>query len=146
MKRYVGEGVPIGLLGYSGGEPVTVHLRYEKEVLAHTTGEVAPDRIIFEVENVTAERGIMVVAVVPPGVDMAATPISFVPFLDGKRLITTQTFRDLFRSEVIAAREGISVKDITLLFTDLKESTALYDRIGDLSAFSLSARGRPCPC
>ena len=117
--------------------PQTVHLRYEKEVLAHTTGEVAPGRIIFEVENVTAERGIMVVAVVPPGLDMAATPISFVPFLDGKRLITTQTFRELFRSEVIAAREGIGVKDITLLFTDLKESTALYDRIGDLSAFSL---------
>ena len=45
-------------------------LRYEKEVLAHTTGEVAPGRIIFEVENVTAERGIIVVAVVPPGVDI----------------------------------------------------------------------------
>ena len=38
---------------------------------------------------------------------------------------------------MIAAREGIGVKDITLLFTDLKESTALYDRIGDLNAFSL---------
>ena len=38
---------------------------------------------------------------------------------------------------MIRASEGIGVKDITLLFTDLKGSTALYDRIGDLNAFSL---------
>ena len=55
----------------------------------------------------------------------------------GKRLLTTQTFRDLFRSEVIRGHEGIGVKDIALLFTDLKGSTALYDRIGDLNAFAL---------
>ena len=51
--------------------------------------------------------------------------------------MTTQTFRDLFRSEVIRGHEGLGVKDIALLFTDLKGSTALYDRIGDLNAFSL---------
>ena len=33
--------------------------------------------------------------------------------------------------------EGLGIKDITLLFTDLKGSTALYERIGDLDAFSL---------
>src|SRR5206468_830411 len=31
----------------------------------------------------------------------------------------------------------IGVKDITLLFTDVKGSTSLYDRIGDLNAFAL---------
>jgi hypothetical protein len=46
--------------------------------------------------------------------------VHFVPFLNGKRLLTTQAFHDLFRSEVIKAREGIGIKDITLLFTDLK--------------------------
>ena len=49
-------------------------------------------------------------------------------------------FADLFRSEVIKAREGIAVRDIALLFTDLKGSTALYDRIGDLNAFALVQR------
>jgi len=63
-----------------------------------------------------------------------------VPFLNGKRLLTTQTFRDLFRSEVIKASEGIGVKSITLLFTDVKGSTELYERIGDLNAFSLVQR------
>jgi class 3 adenylate cyclase len=37
---------------------------------------------------------------------------------------------------VIEATEGIGVRDLTLLFTDLKGSTELYDRIGDLNAYS----------
>ena len=34
-------------------------------------------------------------------------------------------------------RRGLAVQRPTLLFTDLKGSTALYDRIGDLKAFDL---------
>jgi class 3 adenylate cyclase/predicted RNA-binding Zn-ribbon protein involved in translation (DUF1610 family) len=63
--------------------------------------------------------------------------VSFDPFLSGKRLITTQTFRNLFRSETVSDNEGIGVKDITFLFTDLKGSTALYDQIGDPKAYYL---------
>jgi hypothetical protein len=32
----------------------------------------------------------------------------------------TQTFRDCFRSEVIGSTEGIAVRDVTLIFTDLR--------------------------
>jgi class 3 adenylate cyclase len=92
------------------------------------------------VENATSERGTFYVAVLPPGFQFGHAPVRFQPFLTGKRLLTTQTFRDLFRAEVIPAKEGISIKDISLLFTDLKGSTALYDRIGDLNAFSLVQR------
>jgi class 3 adenylate cyclase len=106
-------------------------------VRAHTTGKLAPGRITFAVENATIERGTFCVAVLPPNFEFGRAPIKFLPFLTGKRLLTTQAFRDLFRSEVIRASEGIGVKDIALLFTDLKGSTALYDRIGDLNAFSL---------
>lgn len=63
--------------------------------------------------------------------------ITFDPFLSGKRLLTTQTFRTLFRSETVSVDEGIAVKDITFLFTDLKGSTALYDQIGDPKAYFL---------
>jgi class 3 adenylate cyclase len=75
--------------------------------------------------------------VLPPGFVPGHMELEFNPFLTGKRLLTTQTFRNLFRSEVIRASEGIGVTDIALLFTDLKGSTALYDRIGDLNAFAL---------
>ena len=110
---------------------------FDKEVREHTPGVVAPGAITFDVKNATAQRGTFWLAVLPPGTKVGQAPISFVPFLTGKRLLTTQAFRDLFRSEVIRGSEGIGVKDITLLFTDVKGSTALYDRIGDLNAFAL---------
>lgn len=55
----------------------------------------------------------------------------------GKRLLTHATFRALFRNEVVAINEGIGIRDLSFLFTDLKGSTDLYDRIGDLKAFAL---------
>jgi class 3 adenylate cyclase len=134
------EGKAALLFSVTGSPSTAAQVRrvlYDRKVDAFTTGEVAPGTITFEIDNATSERGVFVVAVVPPGVEVGDAPISFVPFLTGKRLLTTQAFRDLFRSEVIKASEGIAVRDIALLFTDLKESTALYDRIGDLNAFSL---------
>jgi class 3 adenylate cyclase len=70
-----------------------------------------------------------------PDANFQRPRIRFAPSLSGKRLLMTQTFRDFFRSEVIAATEGISVRDVTFVFTDLKGSTALYERIGDLNAY-----------
>jgi class 3 adenylate cyclase len=63
--------------------------------------------------------------------------LSLRPGLSANRLLATQTFRDLFRSEVLAQDETLAIKDITILFTDLKGSTSLYDRIGDAKAYVL---------
>lgn len=46
-----------------------------------------------------------------------------------------QVFRDLFSSEVVRPGEEISVSSITLMFTDLRNSTKLYREIGDAPAF-----------
>ena len=46
-----------------------------------------------------------------------------------------QVFRDLFASEVLRPGEEISVGSLTLMFTDLYESTRLYQKIGDAPAF-----------
>lgn len=46
-----------------------------------------------------------------------------------------QVFRDLFASEVIRPGEEISVGSVTLMFTDLRNSTKLYREIGDAPAF-----------
>jgi class 3 adenylate cyclase len=59
------------------------------------------------------------------------------PRLTAKRLFATQTFHDLFRSEVFQESEGFGVKDVTILFTDIKGSTQLYQHIGDLNAYAL---------
>ena len=130
----------LSIVGAPASGTQVVPVAYGDEVHGRGVHEIAPGKIVFTLANKTSERGMFAVAVLPPGFDMGGAPIHFVPFLNGKRLLTTQTFRDLFRSEVIKARDGIGVKDITLLFTDLKGSTALYDRIGDLNAFALVQR------
>ncbi|MHB8873204.1 MAG: DUF5939 domain-containing protein [Myxococcaceae bacterium] len=59
------------------------------------------------------------------------------PYLTGKRLVTNQIFRELFRSESLPSQDGLEFKSLTLLFTDLKGSTQMYGRIGDFRAFGL---------
>jgi class 3 adenylate cyclase len=46
-----------------------------------------------------------------------------------------QIFRDLFSTEALRAGEQISVGTLTVLFTDLRNSTQLYRQIGDATAF-----------
>jgi len=46
-----------------------------------------------------------------------------------------QIFRDLFSSEALRPGEQISVGTLTVLFTDLRNSTKLYREIGDATAF-----------
>lgn len=48
-----------------------------------------------------------------------------------------QEFRDLFSNEVLARGEEFNVALLAFLFTDLRGSTALYERVGDGPAFSL---------
>ena len=51
-------------------------------------------------------------------------------------LLARQTLR-LFRSEHVDEGEGLGIRQVTFLFTDLKGSTALYERLGDLNAYAL---------
>ena len=59
------------------------------------------------------------------------------PFLTAKRLLTNQTFRDLYRTDALDVEQRLKITSLTFLFTDLKGSTELYDRVGDLVAFDL---------
>lgn len=62
------------------------------------------------------------------------------PYLTGPRLIASQTFRDLFRAASIPSEGGLELKSVTVLFTDLKGSTAIYERVGDIRAYELVRR------
>ncbi len=59
------------------------------------------------------------------------------PFLTATRLLSNQTFRDLYRSGTFDPEQPFKITSLTVLFTDLRGSTALYDRVGDLAAFDL---------
>lgn len=58
-------------------------------------------------------------------------------YLTGKQVAVTQVFRDLFRSESIPSDLGLAFKSVTFLFSDLKGSTALYQRVGDIRAYEI---------
>jgi class 3 adenylate cyclase len=48
---------------------------------------------------------------------------------------TLQVFRDLFSREILRPGEQISVGSLAVLFTDLRDSTGMYRRLGDAPAF-----------
>ncbi len=59
------------------------------------------------------------------------------PFVTAKRLLTNQTFRDIYQTDTLDADQRLKITSLTFLFTDLKGSTALYERVGDLVAYDI---------
>ncbi|KEA05067.1 adenylate/guanylate cyclase domain-containing protein [Rhizobium rhizogenes] len=59
------------------------------------------------------------------------------PFLTAKQLLSNQTFRDIHRTDTIDVDQRLKITSLTFLFTDLRGSTELYERVGDLAAFDL---------
>jgi class 3 adenylate cyclase len=95
--------------------------------------------LFVEVENVGATRGSLLLINWPPDI-LALTvkpALDFDPYMSGAMLLARQTFRRLFRSERVDEKEGLGIRQVTLLFTDLKGSTAMYERLGDLNAYAL---------
>lgn len=82
-------------------------------------------RAVIEMHQVTTKHWEHAMSLTPPR------------FLTGSRLIMNPTFRELFTSEMINPSSGLGIKSVSILFTDLKGSTELYERIGDLEAFAL---------
>lgn len=94
--------------------------------------DIAAGPVEIAFTNATDERYALLITNLPDHYDLTLRA-----FLSGAEVLSNQTFLDLFSEETIVAGEGLAVQRLTLLFTDLRGSTALYDRIGDLKAFDL---------
>ena len=57
--------------------------------------------------------------------------------LTAHQVTALQAFRDMFSDEVLRPGDEVAIGTVTLMFTDLKGSTALYDRVGDAPAFHM---------
>jgi class 3 adenylate cyclase len=121
------------------GEPTRerqgLSLIYDREHTTHQTLEMRPGQVRIAIDNRTETR-------VLPSVFIADDELhNFLarrrPFLTAKRLLTNQTFRDLYRTDTVAVDQRLKITSLTFLFTDLRGSTELYERIGDLAAFDL---------
>jgi class 3 adenylate cyclase len=122
--------------------------RVERIDITHCDGRpgekmqtVAPGSLTYNLTNASPAR-IIATAISVSAAERRAysgtTPgFKLGGFLSGSRLLSTQTFLDLFPSETVMSAGGLAVKRVAVLFTDIKGSTALYDRIGDMKAFNL---------
>ena len=46
-------------------------------------------------------------------------------------------FRERFSDDVLSVEESLEIRNVVLLFTDIKGSTSLYDTLGDAKAYNL---------
>ena len=121
------------------GEPTrerqTLSLSYNREHTHNQTLEMRPGPLRVALENRTDAR-------VLPTVFLAGHALHDLlgkrrPFLTAKRLLSNQTFRDLYRTDTLDVDQRLKITSLTFLFTDLRGSTELYERVGDLVAFDL---------
>ena len=102
-------------------------------------GHLRAGLVTLTIRNTGQERASAWVVQYPPVPDQAAF-VEFLPVLTAKKLLSNQTFRSLFRSETVPESESLKVRDLTYLFTDLKDSTLMYDTVGDVNAYDLVRR------
>ncbi len=57
--------------------------------------------------------------------------------LTAPEVISLQAFRDLFSAATLRPGDEAGVSQVALLFSDLRGSTALYERVGDAQAFNI---------
>jgi class 3 adenylate cyclase len=121
------------------GEPVSerqnLTLVYTNLRAPTGTMELRPGPLRLSLENRTDRR-------VLPGIWVANDAMhDFIgkrrPFLTAKRLLSNQTFRDIYRTDTLDVDQRLKITSLTFLFTDLKGSTELYERVGDLVAFDM---------
>jgi class 3 adenylate cyclase len=121
------------------GEPTrerqSLSIVYNKAQAATKTLTMQPGPLRLTLDNRTDVR-------IVPGVYIAGQAMHDMlgkrkPFLTAKRMLTNQTFRDIYRTDTLDVDQRLKITSLTFLFTDLKGSTDLYERVGDLVAFDL---------
>src|ERR1700744_1960244 len=121
------------------GEPAEelqhLSLVYNKVGSPVETTTLRPGPLLLSLDNQAPRR-------VLPSVFIAADALPHLigkrkPFITAKRMLSNQTFRDLYKADNLDIDQRLKITSMTFLFTDLKGSTALYERVGDLAAFDL---------
>jgi class 3 adenylate cyclase len=125
----------IDVKGEATRERQALSMVFNKVKTPTGTVEMQPGPLRVAFENQTDRR-------VLPALWIAGDPLHRLlgkrrPFLTAKRLLTNQIFRDIYRTDTLDIDQRLKITSLTFLFTDLKGSTALYERVGDLVAYDL---------
>ncbi len=121
------------------GEPTkerqTLSIVLDREHAPTGTAVMRPGPLRLQFENRTEVRTLP--ALLLAGHELHDLMAKRRPFLTAKRLLTNQTFRDIYRADTLDVDQRLKITNLTFLFTDLKGSTELYERVGDLVAYDM---------
>jgi class 3 adenylate cyclase len=121
--------------GEETSERQSLSLIFNKADVPVDAVALRPGALRLTLENRTDARVLPAVWVVNQRLEDILTRRK--PCLTAKRLLTNQTFRDLYRTDTLAIGQRLKILSLTFLFSDLKDSTGLYEHVGDLVAFDL---------
>jgi len=125
----------IEVKGEPTGERQNLTLVYHNVRTPTETIELRPGPIRLSLENRTGTRVLPTIWVTDD--QFGSITGKRRPFLTAKRLLSNQTFRDIYRTDTLDIDQRLKITSLTFLFTDIKGSTELYERVGDLVAFDL---------
>jgi class 3 adenylate cyclase len=125
----------IDVVGEPTRERQSLTLVLDRRGVATTKASLRPGPLRLNLENRGDVRAL-------PGVWIAGEALERMlaqrkPYLTAKRLLTNQTFRDIYHADALDVQQRLKITSLTFLFTDLKGSTELYSRVGDLIAYDL---------
>ncbi len=121
--------------GEKASERQNLSMIFNKVPVPVDTVVFRPGRLRLVLENRTDSRVLPAVWVANQALDDLLKRRK--PILNAKRLLTNQTFRDIYRTDTLAIGQRLKILSLTFLFSDLKGSTELYEHVGDLVAFDL---------
>jgi class 3 adenylate cyclase len=121
--------------GEEAGERQNLSVIFNKAQVPVDTVALRPGPLRLSLENRTDGRVLPTVWVANQALHDLLSRRK--PVVTAKRLLTNQTFRDIYRTETLEIGQRLKILSLTFLFSDLKDSTELYERVGDLVAFDL---------
>src|SRR4030081_555248 len=121
--------------GEEASERQNLSVIFNKVQVPVDTVALRPGPLRLALENRTDGRVLPAIWVANPALDDILKRRK--PILTAKRLLTNQTFRDIYRTDTLAIGQRLKILSLTFLFSDLRGSTELYERVGDLTAFDL---------
>jgi class 3 adenylate cyclase len=106
--------------------PRTTHVRFGEDIIEAETPALNSGDATLTLENTTGSSLLVVLEQSAWSAQAASAAL----------VTALAEFRQLFSSEVLAPGLGVSIRNLTFLFSDLKDSTAIYDTIGDSPAYA----------
>lgn len=127
--RYVANAMFAGALPFAteDGGKTALEVTVSEQGLTGIPPSVAAAELTLSMTNATG-RDVLV------RLERSEWPDTIVTAAD---ITAMQEFRDLFSSEVLATGLELSIQSMTVLFTDLVGSTAMYSKSGDAPAFRI---------